>query len=822
MIRPLALCLTAALFAPDALAQAPAYLYDNPAWWTANAPRNVRLADLDNDGDLDMLVAGRRRQIAVHINTGDGAMLPAQFIDVGDPAFPNGTETEDIELGDLNGDGFIDFAIANVASGTLQTFINNGDGSFTLRDTIHSPDGEGFSDVAIGDPNQDGLGDLVGVQGGSDFIRLYLAQPGGGYGANIPAFLPNSPSHAQFADADGDGLLDLFICAADGPNPTGAPGFVACFINGGFDETTGEWNNYDTFAVFNATTNPLPTNFELADMDGDGAVDIVISTNNFLSNGFIEVLLNTGAGSFTPASSTPVAFSANGMDVGDLNGDGLLDVVCANANDQDEITVLLRTDATRGAIEFGDVRPLIGVNDIAIDAKLGDLDGDGDIDIAIGCIGGQSVNALINDGEANFERVDNYALTDPQANIIHAMDIDDDGDEDLLTITDRNGPLYVSISTNDGSGVFTPGPALEILPERVSLNAAADFNGDGRTDVLLYEFQTGNMRILFNNGNGTVTLGPPFTAPGQAFVFGLTAFDVDGDGDTDIFTTGSASSSLDSNKVFLNDGTGAFTEVDQFLFTSYAIDPFPCDFDGDGDLDLVTADLFRDPVLLRNNGDGTFSEAGTLANTSSSISGIVADDFDGDGAKDIAVLNRTVLEIALYVGDGTDFGFLPPTSIPLGPSATRIGLADPDGDGDNDFILNIDQGNGLDVSQMYALGVMINNGDGTFGPLTGYHCRGRPQGQTFADFNNDGLLDAAVGVSTFDESFFVFLQRNNETTSVCLGDCDESGAVNFNDLVAMLFQFGADTGDGCDANDDGDINFNDLVAALFLFGPCPQ
>jgi len=56
--------------------------------------------------------------------------------------------------------------------------------------------------------------------------------------------------------------------------------------------------------------------------------------------------------------------------------------------------------------------------------------------------------------------------------------------------------------------------------------------------------------------------------------------------------------------------------------------------------------------------------------------------------------------------------------------------------------------------------------------------------------------------------------------SLCLGDCDGSGAIDFNDLVAMLFVFGQDTGDSCDADESGTVDFNDLVSALFVFGPC--
>jgi len=70
-----------------------------------------------------------------------------------------------------------------------------------------------------------------------------------------------------------------------------------------------------------------------------------------------------------------------------------------------------------------------------------------------------------------------------------------------------------------------------------------------------------------------------------------------------------------------------------------------------------------------------------------------------------------------------------------------------------------------------------------------------------ADKNNNGIPDTCEA-------------------TLCLGDCDKSGAVDFNDLVSMLFVFGQDTGDACDADESGTVDFNDLVSALFVFGPC--
>lgn len=825
MIRLLLVCLCSASFVSPARAQTSAFLFENPAWHTANAPRSVECLDLDGDGSDDMLVAGRRGRVAVHLNTGDGTMNPPTFIDVGD-GNPSGTETEDIAVGDLNGDGFPDFAVANRFSESLQTFINDGAGGFSLLETIASPNTDGFGAVAIGDANNDGLPDLVGVQPGPDFLQLYLALPGGGYDAPLEGFLINTPTQAAFGDADGDGLDDLFVIASDGPNPTGAPAIVAVFVNGGFEEMTGDWLGYNTLARFNETANPTPGDLELADMDGDGTLDIVVTTRLlFEGRGFVEYLPNAGAGDFGPAVAFEVGDGAQGLDVGDLNGDGLLDVVCANTNGEDEITVLLRDPVNRGSVDLSDITSIMGVNDITIDADLGDLDGDGDLDFIVGCIGGQSVNAMLNDGDGRFARVDNYAGMAPSSTGLVSLDIDDDGDTDLVNFNDVfMGDRYYEVATNDGSGNYTFGPAVMIFPDRFSEATGADFDGDGRDDVLIHLFETGELQILFNNGDGALSPGASFSSDLQTLIsrFGIT--DANGDGANDIFVMGLPNgSSTNRNVLFLNDGAGSFTDASAgVIFTSFNTTPFPFDLDGDGDEDLVTTDLFYDLVPLRNNGDNTYTEMPTIPNPETFGSNTVVDDFDGDGNPDIAVANTARREVAVFPGDGTDFGFGAPVSYPTGAACRRLRLGDADGDGDNDLFMHVSQGNTIDESQVYTLGVLINNGDGTFGPLTGYHCRGRLVGLETGDFNGDGLLDAATGVNTFDETVFVFLQRGDDAPEVCPGDCDASGSVNFGDLVAILGEFGTPGSlQGCDVDGSGMVNFGDLVMALGLFGPCP-
>jgi len=82
------------------------------------------------------------------------------------------------------------------------------------------------------------------------------------------------------------------------------------------------------------------------------------------------------------------------------------------------------------------------------------------------------------------------------------------------------------------------------------------------------------------------------------------------------------------------------------------------------------------------------------------------------------------------------------------------------------------------------------------------------------EINEKGILEGGIIYGADDFTVAV------SASLLCLGDCDASGSVDFNDLVSMLFEFGNNTGDACDADESGSVDFNDLVAALFVFGPC--
>jgi len=168
-------------------------------------------------------------------------------------------------------------------------------------------------------------------------------------------------------------------------------------------------------------------------------------------------------------------------------------------------------------------------------AAAGDFDGDGLVDLFFTRIDGSDV-LYKNLGNGSFQDVSlnaGFSSNLPTNGPVFG-DIDNDGDEDLFSVTEIfNGAHFATIAINDGNGSFTPGPPLEILNGRSIMHTGADFDGDGDTDVLYLDFENEQLNILFNNGDGTLTPGTPFASETQSAIFDFGLVDADGNGDVD-------------------------------------------------------------------------------------------------------------------------------------------------------------------------------------------------------------------------------------------------------------------------------------------------
>ena len=324
----------------------------------------------------------------------------------------------------------------------------------------------------------------------------------------------------------------------------------------------------------------------------------------------------------------------------DFDGDGSVDVAVSRASGGDANNVAVAFNNGAGVMSKP-VTVLTGTNSTGI--RAADLDGDGDPDLAVGEVTG-TITLLENDGRGGFTTKSKVNASAGIGEVISA-DFDGDGDLDLASadyscLSCPTGEFTSSVYWNDGAGNF---PTRTNLATGLNLQSlvAADLNGDGSMDLAATNGQSYRGTILFNNGRGEFlparkleTGGAP---PGRIW-----AGDQDGDRDVDLLVLINYNTA-DNEDVLLcrNDGKGNF--VRSVLMKATRVQP--ADYDGDGDLDLLSAEYFSWNHTIRlNDGRGNFPVIRTVnAGFNPALLGTA--DFDADGTADI-----------LGIGDFTQSG----------------------------------------------------------------------------------------------------------------------------------------------------------------------
>ncbi|MBH8559362.1 RCC1 domain-containing protein [Hymenobacter negativus] len=327
----------------------------------------------------------------------------------------------------------------------------------------------------------------------------------------------------------------------------------------------------------------------VGDLNGDGMLDVV--TSDPYSKGFysafpspgVVVRLGAGGGQFDAAGSNPLSDPGN-ITLGDVDGDGDLDIVITPKTYNGSITV--RLNNSQGQFPSGGRNIYLYSYTGPSHVVLGDVDGDGDLDMLIAA---SQASVSFNDGTGNFTSASSTASSIPTANAasdVALADVDGDGDLDAL-IANNN---QVSVRLNNGSGSFSGGTDV---PVGGALNklAVGDVNGDGYLDFATSSGSAASLSVRLNNGNGTFGGGtdyPVSFTPGS-----LALGDVDGDGYLDLAAAGYSSSSNSPGQaaVRLNNGNGTFSGGSDFATGGSRASVALGDMDNDGTLDLVTPHL---------------------------------------------------------------------------------------------------------------------------------------------------------------------------------------------------------------------------------------
>ncbi|MFC2052593.1 kelch repeat-containing protein, partial [Chloroflexota bacterium] len=262
-----------------------------------------------------------------------------------------------------------------------------------------------------------------------------------------------------------------------------------------------------------------------------------------------------------------------------------------------------------------------------------------------------------------------------------------------------------------------------------------DVDDDGDLDAFVANLGLLANKVWLNNGSGN------FTDNGQSLGsssgYGVSLGDVDGDGDLDAFV---ANYDAQPNKVWLNDGSGNFTDNGQSLGSLSSMGVSLGDVDGDGDLDAFVVNRYQANKVWLNDGSGNFTDNGQSLGGSSNSYGVSLGDVDGDGDLDAFVVN-SYQGSRVWLNNGS--GNFTDNGQSLGGSSQSYGvsLGDVDGDGDLDaFVVNSDQANK----------VWLNDGSGNFTHSGQSLVSSRSDGVSLGDVDGDGDLDAFVANSNLE------------------------------------------------------------------------
>lgn len=377
-----------------------------------------------------------------------------------------------------------------------------------------------------------------------------------------------------------------------------------------------------------------------------------------------------------------------GLTTADFDGSGTPDVAVASAGSG--VSIYLG-DGSGGFVRT-DVPTVGGQPDDVASADF-NLDGIPDLAVAHFEFFG-FVSIYLGDGVGGFA-FHGQNPTGFQASSVMSSDFNEDGKPDLAV--SNWSSANVSVLIGNGAGGFGP-HATYPTGSNPSHVDAADFNGDGDLDLAVVNISSRTVSVLSGNGLGGFEPKTDLTVEPQTGPRGVTAVDLNNDGNPDIATANEGTNTV---SVFLADGSGGFAPRADFPAGSGSRSVVAADFDHDGNPDLATANFWEGTVAVLL-GDGAGAVAPPLAFApSGNAHWVVTDDFNGDGAADVA-LTRPVCN-----GTGScpfnKLSVLLNTSPPC-PLEVRAGP---------DYLMTNPQQTWLDL-------------DGAGGPLPAVHFRGVP------------------------------------------------------------------------------------------------
>jgi len=695
-------------------------------------------------------------------------------------SYAAGDATHSVFAADLDGDNDLDIFTAEYYSHAAGVFLNDGTGRF-VRDTSYNL-GSTFNPWSATLADFDGDGDIDAALADYNLGRVVLLYNDGGGGFTVGPYYIAHPQPQTIFSGDFDGDKDIDLVTA----------------NRGSDDISILMNNGDgTFATaVNYATGTDPISGTAIDIEGDGDLDLAIVNSGQAK---VAVLLNDGTGAFTSDTAYSTPFSPLCIASADLDGDGDLDL--ATVNWTNSSASVLKND---GNGRFT-VRQDYSVGTGPYSIITSDINGDGFADLTTANFTSDNVSVLLNDTEGGFEPQTTYATGDSPF-WVFAADFNGDGYLDLTTADYLGDDISVML-TLDSPHIVSTSPTINEVAVPVACDITVDFDRDMVDSTItsstfladgkisgsiagLVDYTPGQRQAIFRalqpvepgdyvtavltpdilSGEGvplesgyavtfkaatqpgTGTFASPVTYSTPVKPITVCAADFDGDGLLDI---ASAEYVGDTISVFVGAGDGTFSLKEAFESGHHPKNITSADIDDDGDIDLIAVGIgFYGMTLYYNNGNGTFGAGVDISignNSQYCPYGVVAADLDADGLLDVAI--STTVRMIVMKNDG-------------GGAFTKIGdyiadfeaedlcAADLDNDGDIDLAAVCNQAT-LYYKQQF-LQVFRNRGDGTFPPREMYETTMMVFNVDAADLNNDGYADLIAANRVFNAITVMF------------------------------------------------------------------
>jgi hypothetical protein len=352
----------------------------------------------------------------------------------------------------------------------------------------------------------------------------------------------------------------------------------------------------------------------------------------------------------------PVGHGPASIAIADVNNDGKLDILVANV-ESETLTVLLGDG--RGHFVAARSVPCAtgkGPNDIAV----GDFNGDGNLDVAIANTGTPYLTILLGDGKGGFKASAHSPFVTTSSPHVHGVAAADfNGNGKLDVVTDSWGHNQILMLPGDGAGnLITPGRPFSVGKRPYERLRSADFNKDGRPDVVTTDLDENAVSILLGDGHGGFHDAPGSPFPAAAAPWSVTIDDINKDGNLDLAVIPYAPDVKDPKQVgvtvLLGDGKGGFTMMHG--------SPFPLtgcggpnliaagDLNGDGLRDLVVSCATSNGLVsFMGTRDGGF-QTSTRSLKDIGWSGLAVADLNSDGKDDIVVSNNASGTITILFG----------------------------------------------------------------------------------------------------------------------------------------------------------------------------